>query len=80
MEAPSDPVSGEEIDPETAAYTSAYHGRTFAFASFEHKQRFDGTPEAYVGRRLDRPARFPSPYEGFAQEHATPPPLMAREV
>jgi nucleotide-binding universal stress UspA family protein/YHS domain-containing protein len=56
METPFDPVSGEDIDPDQAAYTSEYHGRTFAFTSFEHKQQFDGVPEAYIGRRLDRPA------------------------
>lgn len=79
METPFDPVSGEDVDPETAAYTTEYHGRTFAFTSFEHKQQFDNAPEAYIGRRLDRPAGCPSPYEGFAQARATVPP-MAREV
>lgn len=79
METPFDPVSGEEVDPEQAAYTTEYHGRTFAFTSFEHKQRFESAPEAYIGRRLDRPAGFPSPYEGFARERVTVPP-MAREL
>ena len=79
METPFDPVSGEDIHPDTAAYTSVYHGRVFAFTSFEHKQQFDSAPEAYIGRRLDRPAGFPSPYEGFAQERVTVPP-MAHEV
>jgi nucleotide-binding universal stress UspA family protein/YHS domain-containing protein len=79
METPFDLVSGEEIDPDTAAYTSEYHGRTFAFTSFEHKQQFEGAPEAYIGRRLDRPEGFPSAYEGLAQDRVTVPP-MAREV
>jgi nucleotide-binding universal stress UspA family protein/YHS domain-containing protein len=55
METPFDPGSGEEIDPDKAAYSSEYHGRTFYFTSFEHKQQFDSAPEAYIGRRLDRP-------------------------
>ena len=79
METPFDPVSGEDVDPDTAAYTSGYHGRTFFFTSFEHKQQFEGAPEAYVGRRLDRPVGFPSPFEGIVRERVTVPP-MAREV
>jgi nucleotide-binding universal stress UspA family protein/YHS domain-containing protein len=79
METPFDPVSGEEVDPDAAVYTSEYHGRVFAFTSFEHQQQFDGDPEAYIGRRLDRPGRFSSPYEGFAEVRAVVPP-MAREV
>ena len=79
MEIPFDPVGGEEIDPDKATYTSEYHGRTFHFTSFEHKQRFDSTPEAYTGRRLDRPVGCPSPYEGFAQE-GRPAPSLTRDV
>lgn len=79
MEIPVDPVSGEEVDPETAAYTSEYHGRVFAFTSFEHKQQFDGAPEAYLGPRLNRPRGFPSPYDGFAEETRILAPLT-REV
>jgi YHS domain-containing protein len=65
--------------PWSAAYTSEYHGRTFACTSFEHQQRFESAPEAYVGRRLDRPVGFPSPSEGMAQERVTVPPI-AHEV
>jgi nucleotide-binding universal stress UspA family protein/YHS domain-containing protein len=79
METPFDPVSGEDVDPDTAAYTSEYHGRTFAFTSFEHQQRFESAPEAYIGRRLDRPVGYPAPSEGMAQERVTVPPI-AREV
>jgi YHS domain-containing protein len=79
MDTPFDPVTGEDVDPDKAAYTSEYHGRTFAFASFEHKQQFDSAPEAYIGRRLDRPMRFPSPLEGMVSEPVTVPP-MARDV
>ena len=66
METPHDPVSGEEIDPDLAAYTSEYHGRVFAFTALEHKQQFDGTPEAYIGPRMARLAGFPSTNEGMA--------------
>lgn len=79
MEVPYDPVSGEEIDPEKASYTSEYHGRTFYFTSFEHKREFDGDPEAFIGRRLARPTGFSSPLEGMATQPGTVPPL-AREV
>ena len=79
METPFDSVSGEDVHPDKAAHTSEYHGRSFAFTSLEHKQRFDSAPEAYVGRRLDRPEGFPSPSEGMAGEPITVPP-MAREV
>lgn len=79
METSFDPVSGEDIDPETTAYTTEYHGRTFAFTSFAHKQHFESAPEAYIGRRLARPVGFTSADEGMAQDHVTIPP-MAREM
>lgn len=74
METPFDPVSGEDVDPEQAVYTSEYHGRTFYFTSFEHKTTFDSAPEAYVGRRTARVGRIPSPYEGMAREPSYMPP------
>jgi nucleotide-binding universal stress UspA family protein/YHS domain-containing protein len=64
MSAPYDPVSGENIDPDKAVYTSEYHGRTYYFTSLEHKDQFDGDPEAYVGR--SRPGT-PLMYEGLAR-------------
>jgi nucleotide-binding universal stress UspA family protein/YHS domain-containing protein len=79
METPFDPVSGEDVESATAAYTTIYRGRTFAFTSLEHKQQFESDPEAYIGRRLDRPAGFPSADEGMAQSGVTVPPV-AREV
>jgi nucleotide-binding universal stress UspA family protein/YHS domain-containing protein len=79
METPFDPVSGEEIDPEKTTYTSEYHGRTFAFTSFEHKQQFESAPEAYIGRRLAPSGGYPLPSEGAAQERVPLPPI-AREV
>lgn len=72
METPHDPVSGDEIDPDRAEYTSEYHGRVYAFTSLEHKQAFDGTPEAYVGARLARPGRISSPDEGLAPRIVPP--------
>lgn len=72
MDTPHDPVSGEEIDPDLAAYTSEYRGRVFAFTSLNHKQRFDGAPEAYVGPRMARPVGFPSADEGMTSR-AVPP-------
>jgi len=79
MESPFDPVSGEDINPAKVAYTSIYHGRTFTFTSFEHRQQFESDPEAYIRRRLDRPVGFSSADEGMAQERVMVPPL-AREV
>jgi nucleotide-binding universal stress UspA family protein/YHS domain-containing protein len=80
METPFDPVSGEAIDPDAAGHTSEYHGRTFAFTSVEHKHQFDSSPEAYIGRRLDRPTGFPSAAEGMAVgstgETAMVPPTL----
>ena len=73
METPHDPVSGEEIDPDLAPYTSQYHGRVFSFTTLEHKQLFDGTPEAYVGSRLARPGRIPTADEGLSAPRPIPP-------
>jgi nucleotide-binding universal stress UspA family protein/YHS domain-containing protein len=55
MERPVDPVSGEDVDPDAAAYASEYHGRAFAFTSLEHKHQFDSAPEAYIARQPGRP-------------------------
>jgi nucleotide-binding universal stress UspA family protein/YHS domain-containing protein len=66
MDTPYDPVSGEDVDPDRAAYSSEYQGRLFSFTSFEHKQRFDGDPEAFVGRRL-AVSNGPEMYEGLAR-------------
>jgi nucleotide-binding universal stress UspA family protein/YHS domain-containing protein len=56
MEAPHDPVSGEDLHPDTVTYSSDYHGRVFSFTSIDHKRRFDADPEAYIARRLASPA------------------------
>jgi nucleotide-binding universal stress UspA family protein/YHS domain-containing protein len=72
MEVPADPVSGEALDPDTAQYTSVYHERIFAFTSLEHKQQFDGAPEAYIGNRLARPRGFTRAEEGMAPVPTSP--------
>ncbi len=42
-----DPVCGMEIDPETAAGSSEYMGKTYYFCSLGCKQDFDKDPEHY---------------------------------
>ena len=65
MQTPHDPVSGEEIDRSAALYTSEYHGRVYSFTSLDHKQQFDGTPDAFV--TMDGKASAPvAPMDGFA--------------
>jgi YHS domain-containing protein len=43
-----DLVCGMEIDPETAAGTSEYEGKTYYFCSPGCKRSFDKDPEKYV--------------------------------
>ena len=43
-----DPVCGMEIDPQTAAGSSQYMGKTYYFCSPGCKQDFDKDPERYV--------------------------------
>lgn len=71
MEVPTDPVSGEIVDPDRAEYTSEYHGRVFAFTSFAHKQQFESMPDAFIGDRMARTGLFPSASEGFAEKKPT---------
>jgi len=82
MEAPFDPVSGEEVDPDSALYSTQYHERVFYFTSLEHKQQFDGAPEAYVGPRMVRPTGITQPTEGLAHEpsKSQEPGLWLRDV
>jgi Cu+-exporting ATPase len=53
-----DPVCGMEVDPERAAATSDYQGKTYYFCSAGCKQAFDQDPQRYVGQRpaSQRPA------------------------
>ena len=43
-----DPVCGMEVDPERAAGTSEYQGRTYYFCAPGCKRQFDQNPERYV--------------------------------
>jgi nucleotide-binding universal stress UspA family protein/YHS domain-containing protein len=78
METPHDPVSGEDVDPENVPWSSAYHDRTFAFTTLEHKQRFDGDPEAFIGRRLAHLTQSTTRYDGLARRPTgtLPPPTL----
>jgi nucleotide-binding universal stress UspA family protein/YHS domain-containing protein len=78
METPHDPVSAEDIDPEQAPCSSEYHGRVYSFTSIEHKQRFDGDPEAFIGRRLAHLAPPTTMYDGLARRPVgtLPPPTL----
>ena len=67
MQTPHDPVSGEEINPAATAYTSEYHGRVYTFTSLEHKQQFDGTPDAFVDRGAAAGDGPVSVGDGFAE-------------
>ena len=49
-----DPVCGMEVDPQQAAGTSEYQGRTYYFCSSGCKQRFDQDPQRYVGQQSAR--------------------------
>jgi len=71
MHTPVDPVSGEEIDPDAAVYMSEYHGRVYVFTSLEHKQRFDGTPDAFVG--ADGAVGPPSAEDALSRGPLSPP-------
>lgn len=78
METPYDPVSGEDVDPEHAPWSSEYHGRIFSFTSLEHKQQFDGDPEAFIGRRLAHLTQPTTRYDGLARRPVgtLPPPSL----
>ncbi|MGE5124182.1 MAG: YHS domain-containing protein [Acidobacteriaceae bacterium] len=43
-----DPVCGMDVDPETAAGTSTYQGKTYYFCSPGCKRSFDKEPEKYL--------------------------------
>lgn len=44
----TDPVCGMQVDPETAAASSEYEGRTYYFCSQGCKQKFDQNPQEYT--------------------------------
>ncbi len=43
-----DPVCGMQVDPETAAGTSVYQGRTYYFCSAGCKKKFDENPGQFT--------------------------------
>ncbi|HEX9872331.1 MAG TPA: YHS domain-containing protein [Candidatus Tectomicrobia bacterium] len=45
-----DPVCGMQVDPQKAAGTSEYQGRTYYFCSTGCKQKFDQNPGHYAGK------------------------------
>ena len=45
-----DPVCGMEVEPNKAAATSQFQGKTIYFCSTECKQKFDANPTAYTQR------------------------------
>lgn len=45
-----DPVCGMEVDPERAAGTSEYQGRTYYFCSTHCKATFEREPEKYASK------------------------------
>ncbi len=43
-----DPVCGMQVDPQTAAGSSEYMGKTYYFCSPGCKKDFDKEPESYI--------------------------------
>lgn len=54
-----DVVCGMEIDPETAAGTIAYHGRTYYFCNESCLERFSADPEEYLKPPSERQKAAP---------------------
>ena len=79
MSALLDPVSGERVDPDAAAYSTAYHGRRYTFTSLEHKEQFEGEPEAYVSRRA-APEDGDAPPPESRSYRPSPVPPMVRDA
>lgn len=51
-----DPVCGMDVDPQTAAGSSEYQGKTYYFCSPGCKRSFDKDPERYVGMGAQPPS------------------------
>ncbi len=47
----TDPVCGMQVDPATAAGTSAHKGTRYYFCSLGCKRQFDRDPQRYVGNQ-----------------------------
>lgn len=63
----TDPICGMRVDPEEAAGTSQFQGRTYYFCSTNCKREFDRNPATHAGHRheqreaaTDRPSHAPS--------------------
>ena len=67
-------------NPERAAYSATYHGRSFFFTSFEHRQRFESDPETYIGRRAARVGPIVSASDGMARDEPHLPLLMPDRI
>jgi Cu+-exporting ATPase len=59
-----DPVCGMEVDPQSAAGTTQYHGTTYFFCAEACKKKFEDDPEAY----LDQSSEGEQPAEVTASE------------
>lgn len=53
---PKDPVSGEEVNPETAV-NALYQGRVYYFASRENRDTFEASPARYAQAASGRDSR-----------------------
>jgi YHS domain-containing protein len=45
-----DPVCGMDVEPEKAAGTSEYEGKTYYFCSTGCKKQFDDDPQQFVSK------------------------------
>ena len=52
-----DPVCGMQVDPQKAAGTSEYQGKTYYFCSPACKERFDADPPPFLVQRLTDKAK-----------------------
>ena len=46
----TDPVCNMQVDPNTAAGTSEYQGKSYYFCSVGRKKRFDANPAQYIAK------------------------------
>ena len=50
-----DPVCGMDVEAATAAGQTEYKGKTYYFCGSKCKEKFDHTPEQYLGKPEDAP-------------------------
>jgi Cu+-exporting ATPase len=48
MMAEKDPVCGMTVEPDSAAATADYDGKTYYFCSVDCKEEFEEDPESYL--------------------------------